>query len=113
MLASVLFGAASASINADLVPPFVPSAGRQIGVWDFAGTSIILPDRIVLTPPMQYHQGSAWSTVKLPHTNWSMQIELEISDGTGGGNFAIWLVSNRTRAVAGEVAAIVLFGAVR
>jgi hypothetical protein len=72
------------TVNADLVPPFSSDGSGQVGVWSLSGVTLVFADRIVLAPPMQHHQGSAWSTVKVPQSNWSMQVELGVSEGAGG-----------------------------
>jgi hypothetical protein len=45
----------------------------------------------MLTPPLQFHRGSAWTSVEIPD-NFGMAIELSIPEGTYGGGFAIWLI---------------------
>ena len=78
--------------NADLHPPFFPSELNQVGCWDFGGCAKIYEEKILLVPPTQYHQGSAWSNVQIPEGDWSIQFDLGIDEGTGGGGFAIWII---------------------
>ncbi|KAK8883227.1 Protein ERGIC-53 [Tritrichomonas musculus] len=83
---------ASQSINADLNPPFISFDNKQIGVWTIGGVSLIYNDYIILAPPLQYHRGSIWSSAQIPSNDWSMQVELSLSEGSGGGGFGIWLI---------------------
>lgn len=87
-----LFVPAFGETNADLQPPFIVSENNRIGFWDFGGGASIYEDKIILVPPNQYHQGSAWSSVKIPSSDWAMQFKIGIDEGTGGGGFAIWII---------------------
>lgn len=82
----------SQTINADLIPPFISLDNKKIGLWTIGGVSLIYNDYIILTPPLQYHRGSIWSSAQIPYNDWSMQVELSLSEGSGGGGFGIWLI---------------------
>lgn len=82
----------SQNINADLIPPFISLDNKRIGLWTIGGVSLIYNDYIILAPPLQYHRGSIWSSAQIPSGDWSMQVELSLSEGSGGGGFGIWLI---------------------
>jgi len=92
IFAGLLIFHVSSECIADLVPPFNPIEDRKIGNWFFEGSSIIHGDLIMLSPPLQYTKGCAWTNVELPKDNYSIQYEIRIHKGTGGGGFGFWFV---------------------
>lgn len=93
MILLAIIGFLGGPTIADLTPPFFQTEQKQVGVWDFGGVSTIYEDKIILAPPIQYHQGSAWSHMPIPSTNWSALFEFGIEDGTGGGAIGIWIIN--------------------
>ncbi|OHT16244.1 Legume-like lectin family protein [Tritrichomonas foetus] len=91
MLFTFIFLTSSETI-ADLVPPFTLNSKDQVGLWEFNGKAIIHEDRIMLSPPVQFSKGSAWTNLEFPIVDWSVTFDLEIAEGTGGGGFGIWFV---------------------
>lgn len=79
--------------TADLIPPFYPNSKNKIAYWDIGGAAIVEEETIILVPPIQYKKGSAWSALPLPYGSWEMVYEMKISQGNGGGGFAIPVVS--------------------
>ena len=78
--------------SADLTPPFYPNSKNRLGFWDVSGSAIINEEDIILAPPIQYKAGSAWSTLPLPYGEWSIAFRMRISEGNGGGGFAIPII---------------------
>lgn len=76
----------------DLIPPFVLDSKNKIGYWEFNGMTIVQNDTIILSPPVQFTKGSMWTNLEFPDVDWSIQFELGISLGTGGGGFGIWFI---------------------
>ena len=92
----LLLKSALCATNADLKPPFFPNELNQVGFWDFGGCAKIYEDKILFIPPTQFHQSSAWSNIKIPDADWSIQFSFGIDEGTGGGGFAIWIIDQLT-----------------
>ena len=82
------------SSTVDLVPPFVVDGQRKVGIWEFSGFATPFDDQIILSPPIQYSKGSIWSSFKFPDESWHIDLDIGISDGTGGGGFGLWFVKN-------------------
>ena len=78
--------------SADLSPPFYPNSKNRLGFWDVSGAALINEEDIILAPPVQYKAGSAWSTLPLPYGEWSISFKMRISEGNGGGGFAIPII---------------------
>ena len=79
--------------TADLIGPYEQRENRRFGHCEFGGSAEIHQTRVMLVPPLQFHIGSAWTDVKLPEEDWSVNLELNIVEGTGGGKMAIWFSS--------------------
>ena len=93
MFALLFFTAKSATSN-DLLPPFYLTSRDTARTWQFGGSFDVQEDYIILAPPIQFRKGNAWSMLGAPLKNWSIYFHLNISEGTGGGGFGIWLIDN-------------------
>ncbi|EAX91327.1 Legume-like lectin family protein [Trichomonas vaginalis G3] len=103
--------------SADLIPPFYPNSNNQIGYWNIGGAAIIEEGKIILAPPIQYRKGSAWSSLPLPYGDWQITFDLKISQGNGGGGFAIPIITTHSSdgpfyGISDKFSGIVLVGAV-
>lgn len=94
MLSFLFFNFISSSTGGDLVPPFVLESKNKVGFWEFNGFSVVHDDYILISPPIQFTRGSLWTNLEFPDKDWSVQFELGISEGTGGGGFGIWFIEN-------------------
>jgi hypothetical protein len=92
MLILLFGGGVFAASSPDLSPPFYVTTKGRIGYWLISDPSIIREDLIILVPPIQHRWGHAWCTLPLPPGEWSIDFTLSITEGTGGGGFAIWLI---------------------
>lgn len=82
------------STGGDLVPPFTLDSENKVGFWEFNGMTVVHENYILISPPIQFTRGSLWTNLEFPEVDWSVQFELGISQGTGGGGFAIWFIDN-------------------
>jgi hypothetical protein len=78
--------------TADLTPPFYLNHKHRIGYWEIKPSSIVFEDSIMLIPPIQSRIGGIWNTLPLPEGFWSVNISIQIQEGTGGGGFSFWLI---------------------
>lgn len=77
---------------ADLEPPFMVEKNKKIGYWEYGGSAIVEQDIIMLAPPVQFNKGYIWTNVEIPTTDWSIEYDFRIIEGTGGGGIGIWFV---------------------
>ena len=92
MILFLFYSFISSSTGGDLVPPFVLESKNKVGFWELNGFSVVHDDYILISPPIQFTRGSLWTNLEFPDKDWSVQFELGISEGTGGGGFAIWFI---------------------
>jgi hypothetical protein len=78
--------------SADLTPPFYANQKNRIGYWEVSGSAIVHEDFVLLTPPIQERHGAVWNTLPPPHLSWSLNVSLQITSGTGGGGFGLFLI---------------------
>lgn len=79
--------------QSDLAPPYKQDGDGKINHWELGGGALIEDSSIMLSPPIQYTRGSAWTIVQIPESDWSIQYEFKISEGTQGGGIGLWFIS--------------------
>jgi hypothetical protein len=81
-----------ASSSADLEPPFAVDSSGKIGSWVLGGSALRQDDVIMLAPPIQFSRGSAWTSVIIPGSDWSIEYNFRIHEGSSGGSLGFWVV---------------------
>lgn len=77
----------------DLLSPFEADADGNVGAWQCNGGAVVSASHIMLSPPVKFSRGGAWTGAVLPEDGWAAKVELSF-DEIGGGGFGIWVIDN-------------------